>query len=101
MDPVGPNVGEHYVADGPLIAQNRGIHRKSEWVVSNCDDDKVSLSVYAGNPGGWSKVTIHKAFFGQNFTLCPGANVALHRRTYAVAEHFHLDVDIRTSLLPV
>lgn len=96
-----PNPGEQFEAkpDGPLIRQNRGIVGKSQWIITCTKGTNISLAGYAHNSGGWSKVTISKAFFGANFVK--SKDQTIQGRLYIEPHHFYPGVNERNKIQPV
>ena len=80
-----PSIGHKYKAlSTDLIQRNRGIRPGSIWVVTCTLGDKISLSLYEGNPGGFHDLTILKEVFGTHFSPEPGA---LNPDAYRSATH--------------
>jgi len=90
-----PKSGDSYKAKliGPIILKNRGMKGNSEWIITCTEGDKISLSLYKNNPGGWFEITIAKVAFGENFEKMPSTIMG---KNYISNKHFHPDVNERT-----
>ena len=64
-----PQPGDKYIAksEGAFVKNCDSIDASSEWIVSCTNGGKVSLECCGKNRNLWPKITISKAFFGQNF----------------------------------
>ena len=94
-----PKVGEKYRAEGPLINRNRGISVGSERILACNEKESISLSVFGNNNNGFSKVTIAKAFFAQNFTKVNEIAPPGRDKTYKVDKHFYPEVNAKDLAL--
>src|SRR5262245_27546397 len=97
-----PKVGEKYSANGPLIARHSGVLTDSTWIVACVDGNCISLTLYAGNGSGYTKLTIAKAFFGLNFVKVEELFPPDRSTAYRIEKHYYPDVNERDKqILPV
>lgn len=92
-----PRVGQKYLADGALIDRNSGVFANSEWIISCVDGNCISLSVFANNKNGYTKVTIAKPFFGANFSMVDELVPPDRQRMYRIEQHYYSDVDVKSK----
>ena len=97
MSAAAPAIGDTYRSNATSFLLSNGIHAGADFVVTNTDGDKVSLTLkYSNGKIAPGKMTIVKAQFGVNFTEDRAAPTNISYRTSA---HFYPEVDIRRPLL--
>src|SRR5687767_6261499 len=98
MQTIGPAIGDTYRTNQTNFLVANGIHGGADYVVTNTDGDKVSLTLKYSNgkicPG---KLTIMKTLFGVNFTEDRAAPTNLGYRAKA---HFFPEVAMTQPVLP-
>jgi hypothetical protein len=98
MSAAAPAIGDTYRSNATSFLLGNGIHAGADFVVTNTDSDKVSLTLkYSNGKICPAKMTILKTLFGVNFTEDRAAPTNI---SYRASSHFYPDVDIRRPVLP-
>lgn len=98
MSASGPAIGDTYRTNPTTFLVANGIHAGADYVVTNTDGDKVSLTLkYSNGKACPGKLTVMKALFGVNFTE---DRVAPTNISYRTAAHFFPAVTMAQPVLP-